>query len=140
MKGDYPEAANDTAFTKKAALIQERLTFFKEVPSALSFFYKRPEVSMELLANKKQKVTEDMVPEILALLTETLEAIDEKKWNEENLKETLFALAKEKDLKNGQILWPLRATLTGLPYSPGAFEVAEVLGKEEVIARLKAAS
>ncbi len=41
-----------------------------------------------------------------------------------------------KNLKLGQLLWPLRALLTGREYSPGAVEVAEVLGKEETMRRL----
>ena len=53
------------------------------------------------------------------------------------MKEALFALAEEKELKKGQILWPLRAILTGQEYSPGAFEVAAILGKEETLKRLQ---
>jgi len=39
--------------------------------------------------------------------------------------------------KKGQILWPMRAALTGREYSPGAYEVAAMLGKEKTITRLK---
>jgi glutamyl/glutaminyl-tRNA synthetase len=39
---------------------------------------------------------------------------------------------------NMQVLWPIRAALTGVPASPGAFEMLQVLGKEESIARLQA--
>ena len=134
----YEAAASDNDFESKAALIQDRLTFFSESPEMLSFFYKEPTVSKELLVNEKQKVTEENLSSILGLLTETLSAINESDWNEEHLKNTLFALAEEKDYKKGQILWPLRAALTGLPYSPGAFEVAAALGKEETLRRLQA--
>ena len=133
----YAAASGDADFAQKAALIQERITFFHEAPEMLSFFYEEPKVDKELIANKKQKVTPEMVPEVTVLLIETLG--DAQKWNAEALKETLFALAEEKGYKNGQLLWPLRAILTGLPYSPGAFEVAEVLGKEETIKRLESA-
>jgi glutamyl-tRNA synthetase len=47
---------------------------------------------------------------------------------------------KERNLKLGQLLWPLRAALTGRQYSPGAVEVAAVLGKETTVRRLKAAT
>lgn len=135
----YPDAESDPDFEKRAVLIQERLTFFSEAPEMLSYFYKEPTVESDLLANKKQKVTEEMLPEILSLLSETLEGIPEDKWNEEHLKDVLFAVAEEKDLKRGQILWPLRAALTGLPFSPGAFEVAAALGKEKTLNRLSSA-
>jgi glutamyl-tRNA synthetase len=45
----------------------------------------------------------------------------------------------QKNVKLGQLLWPLRALLTGREYSPGAVEVAEVLGKEETLKRLTSA-
>jgi glutamyl-tRNA synthetase len=38
----------------------------------------------------------------------------------------------------GKIAQPLRAALTGSNASPGIFEVMEVLGKEETIARIRA--
>ena len=90
---------------------------------------------MELIASKKQKIDEKMAKEVIALLIDRLEPVTD--WTEQYLKEYLFALADEKELKKGQLLWPLRAILTGLPFSPGAFEVAAALGKEKTMQRLK---
>lgn len=135
----YPAAKDDADFESKAALIQERITFFNEAPEMLSYYYSEPKFDMEIIANAKQKVTTEMVPEIVNILMQTLLTVEVCDWNEERLKELLFATAAEKELKNGQLLWPLRAILTGLPYSPGAFEVAAVLGKETTLKRLKAA-
>jgi len=140
VENKFPAAKDDPDFIKKAALIQERVTFFSEAPEMLSYYYEEPTVTKDLLANEKQKVTEDMLPEVLELLTKTLEGISEEKWSEDNLKDVLFSLAEEKGYKKGQILWPLRAALTGLPYSPGAFEVAAALGKEKTMERLAVAS
>ena len=39
----------------------------------------------------------------------------------------------------GEVLWPLRVALSGQEASPGPFEIAEVLGKEEVIKRVRIA-
>ena len=133
----HPAAADDKDFVAKAGLIHERITFFHEAPEMLSYYYSEPKVDMELICSKKQKVTQDLVKEIVPLLTETLESIDESKWNVDHLKEILFAFAEKKGYKNGQVLWPLRAILTGLPYSPGAFEVATALGKETTLKRLQ---
>ena len=45
--------------------------------------------------------------------------------------------SKEKGLKNGQILWPVRTALSGKPSSPGgATELAVILGKEETLRRI----
>jgi glutamyl-tRNA synthetase len=131
----YPEAAGDPQFAERASLIQDRITFFPEAPEMLSYYYNEPKADMELIASKKQKLDESLAKEVIALLIEKLEPFED--WTEDALKEFLFALADEKELKKGQLLWPLRAILTGLPFSPGAFEVAAALGKEKTIQRLK---
>jgi len=41
-----------------------------------------------------------------------------------------------KDLKLGKVAMPLRAAITGTTNSPSIFHVAEILGKEETLARL----
>ncbi len=135
----FPEAAADKEFTKKAALIQQRITFFKEAPDMMGYFYRDPTVSVKLLASAKQKVTKEQLPMILETLIRSLDAIPEKSWNEEGIKESVQAMMGEANLKLGQLLWPLRAALTGREYSPGAFEVAAMLGKEAVLKRLKGA-
>ena len=130
----HPAAANDERFTQRAALIQDRIMFDKEAPEMLGYYYEEPTVSMEMIAEKKQKLTPEMVPDIINLLIETLEPVEN--WTDENLKEILFAVCDEKELKKGQLLWPLRVILTGLPFSPGAFEVAAALGKETTMKRI----
>lgn len=134
------EAGTDPLFSQKAKLIQERITFFTEAPGMLSYFYEEPNVTLDLLANEKQGVSKNDLPKLLNLLQETLEEISEAQWTEKSLQQTLFELVEKHNLKRGQLLWPLRAALTGLPYSPGAFEVAALLGKEKTIKRLRAAS
>ncbi len=134
-----PEAAADTAFEQKAALIQERVTFFPEAVDMMSFFYRAPEaVSMELLANPKQKLTPEIVAKVLPEITKTLEAIAEADWKQERIEADLRALVSKDGFSLGQVLWPVRAALTGKPFSPGAFEVAAELGRAETLKRLHA--
>jgi glutamyl/glutaminyl-tRNA synthetase len=37
----------------------------------------------------------------------------------------------------GKLLWPLRVALSGRDKSPGPFEIAEILKKEETLKRIK---
>ena len=39
----------------------------------------------------------------------------------------------------GEVLWPLRVSLSGRKASPGPFEIAEILGKAETLLRLQKA-
>ena len=80
------------------------------------------------------KVTEEIAKKTLTELIKLLEKTDD--FSLDNLKEKIIALVEKLELKNGQVLWPMRACLTGEKYSPGAFEVASVLGKEETVRRL----
>ena len=132
-----PAAAKDKEFAKKASLIQERITFFHEAPEMLKFFYEEPHVSVELLANEKQKITKEQLPEIFTALEKILTEVSEKEWTVDGLKTAVQANLGS--FKQGQLLWPLRAALTGLSYSPGAFEVAEALEKEKTMQRLATA-
>ena len=41
-------------------------------------------------------------------------------------------------MQDGQALWPLRTAVSGKQMTPaGAFEIMEVIGKEESISRIK---
>ena len=74
----------------------------------------------------------------LAYAAEALEK--QADWSNEALFETLKALAAEKGLKNGQILYPVRIALSGKETTPGgATELAVVLGKEETLNRIRTA-
>ena len=58
--------------------------------------------------------------------------------------DALFATLKDyigkKGVKNGYVLWPVRTAVSGKQTTPaGATEIMEVIGKEETIARIKAA-
>ena len=68
---------------------------------------------------------------------EALEALND--WSsEEKLHDVLLALPAQMEMKNGQILWPVRCAITGKQFTPGgAIEIAYILGKEETLARIQ---
>lgn len=134
-----PAVLADAEFGKKSALIRERITFFTEAPDMLGFFYERPTPDTGLMANPKQKVELPDLPRYLGLLESILDLIPEDGWNDQRILADVKATVERDGLKLGQLLWPLRAVLTGRAYSPGAVEVAAVLGKAETMERVRAA-
>lgn len=58
-------------------------------------------------------------------------------WTAEKMEEVSKKWAKENDVKLKLLAMPLRWALTGMKVSPGIFEIAEFLGKEEVRKRLE---
>lgn len=133
----FTEAMSDKRLAEKAKLIQERITFFNEAPEMMSFFYQEPMVTVELLASEKQKVKKEDLPKIFELLIATLSSITGDRWNRDSIVESLEAAIAPSGFKKGQVLWPMRAALTGREYSPGAYEVAGILGKKVTIKHLR---
>ena len=71
----------------------------------------------------------------LEALAETLGAI--VPWDESAIEQAVRGLAQQRDVKLGAIAQPLRASLTGSTVSPGIFEVAAILGRDETLDRLR---
>ena len=61
---------------------------------------------------------------------------DLAEWRTSALEDAARELAAKSSLKLGELAQPLRAALTGSNASPGIFEVAEVLGREETLGRI----
>ena len=58
-------------------------------------------------------------------------------FTEEAVKEVLMNLAAANEMKNGQIMWPVRIAISGLASTPGgATEIAYLIGKEECLRRM----
>lgn len=48
-----------------------------------------------------------------------------------------MALPAQLEMKNGQVLWPVRTAVSGKQFTPGgAIEIAHILGKEETLKRI----
>jgi len=70
------------------------------------------------------------------LLGELAADLDGGEWQAGAIEQRLRDFAGVKNIKLGAVAQPLRAALTGSLASPGIFEVMEVLGRDESLARL----
>ncbi len=109
----------------------------KETLSNLQFYFEISDYSKELLTHEKMGVDFNRASESLKSAEETLKNISS--WRLNKITESLLKRIQELEIKNGQMLWPLRAALSGQEFSPGAFELAWALGKEETIKRIEEA-
>jgi glutamyl-tRNA synthetase len=57
-------------------------------------------------------------------------------WSENTLEAALRGIADERGLAAGKVFQPLRVALTGVPVSPGIFDVLLVLGRETSLRRI----
>jgi len=119
------------------ALYQERLKKLSEITEFANFFFKDTlEYEKELLLWKDSN--NDQTKENLEKVHTLLSRVGESEWAKEKLEQTIMPEA-EKLSNRGYMLWPLRAALSGKKASPGPFEIAEVLGKEKTLQRIKEA-
>lgn len=121
---------------KISELLQTRVELLNEIPDFIDFFEALPEYEIDLYTHKKMKTNPENSLVTLEKALPVLESLED--WTFDSLHDTIFALIKEMEVKNGIVLWPLRTALSGKSFSPGgAFELAEILGKEESLRRIR---
>lgn len=120
------------------SLEQERMKKLSEIRESAQFmFAEQLEYEKELLAWKK--MTAEEAQKNLEIIYTELEKTSEENFKKEILLDIIEKIKKETGLGTGELLWPMRISLSGLKNSPGPFEIAEVLGKEETLKRIKKA-
>ena len=122
---------NEEYLKKVLAIEQDRLNKLSEVGENNKFFFKDVEAEKELLRWKD--MSDEDLKRSLEKSKNILKNIADENWTRENLEKVLLEEAGE---KKGDLLWPLRAALTGEQKSPSPFDVAWVLGKDESLRRI----
>ena len=122
---------------KVVAIYQERLKKLSEIIELTDFFFKdKLKYDKELL--KWKDMADQEIKDVLDRLVDVLSKIKDKDWRNKILTEKINSLVDEMG-DRGKVLWPLRVALTGKRASAGPFEIAEILGKEKTLKRLKEA-
>ena len=119
-----------------AGLLQARCEKLTEIPEKVDFFDQLPEYDKELFTNKKSKTNDEVSLAMLEKTLPVLEGLD--KWEQEPIHDALIGLAEKLEVKNATLMWPLRIAIAGKAVTPGgAVELCHILGREEVIRRMK---
>lgn len=154
LNGEYLKAMSDEEFVTRATpflsddlkkfdvnklcrLVKSRVEILSEVNDKLSLFttFTAPETA--LYENNKQKSSVELAKKVIPLLIEKIPTITN--FVNDEIFATLSGLATELELKSKTLFYIMRIAITGLEVTPGgATEIAEILGKNECIARLNA--
>lgn len=119
-----------------STVLQPRVETLADITNEIDFIKAMPSYTTELYQNKKMKTDEAIAKHAISLALEALKGVND--WTNETLFETLKQIAADKELKNGQILYPVRVALSGKETTPGgATELAVILGKTETLKRLE---
>lgn len=127
-----PENVN---LDKLLSVDQERISTVAEVGDQMKFAFDDIDYKADDLIWKKSD-KETTIKNLELLIAELTKKDD---WEAEKLEKHIIKFIADSGLKNGDVLWPMRFALTGEQKSPSPFEVAEILGKEESLKRLKEA-
>jgi glutamyl-tRNA synthetase len=114
--------------------LKQRAKTLRDLAESAAFYVQRPTT----LSPKAEKQLTGDARARLATLAERLENLSH--WNHDLLESETRDVAEGLGLGLGKVAQPLRAALTGSTVSPGLFEVMEVLGRQETLARLRAAA
>ncbi|WP_022760017.1 glutamate--tRNA ligase [Butyrivibrio sp. AD3002] len=154
MNGEYLKAMDDDKFYelaepymkevikkdldlhKIAAMIKTRIEIWPDIAEMIDFFEEMPDYDVSIYKHKKMKTDEASSLSVLKDLLPILEAQED--YSNDALYARLQEYIKEKEYKNGYVLWPIRIAVSGKAMTPcGATEAMEVIGKDETLKRLK---
>ena len=119
-----------------AMLVKTRIETLCDIPDMIDFFEELPDYDIEMYTHKKMKTNSENSLTALEELLPRLEALD--KFDIDSLSELTAAYVAEKEIKNGQALWPLRTAVSGKQTTPGgAYEIMTIIGKDESLERIR---
>jgi glutamyl-tRNA synthetase len=115
--------------------LKQRAKTLVELSENALFYVERP--AYPLKVEKAAKLLGGDGAAIVHGVAEKFAELEE--WNAETTEMVVREYAQAREIGLGKVAQPLRAALTGSNVSPGVFEVMEVLGRDESLARLRAA-
>ena len=124
------------ALDKILTLLKTRIEIFPDIAEKIDFLNQMPEYDVAMYTHKKMK-TDSAIS--LNVLEETLPILEaQEDYSVDALHDRIMQYIEEKGVKNGVVLWPLRTAVSGKQSTPGgAFEIMDILGKEESLRRIR---
>ena len=125
---------DNPALEKVISLVKDRCTLLTDFYDQSYFFYKSPEKwDVDAVKPKWNEAKQLFFTELIRnyeLNNDWTAAVLEKNFKE---------ISAVNQIKPGEVLLPFRIMLVGGKFGPGVFDIAEIIGKEETIGRIKKA-
>lgn len=134
----YDVVDNNLDYKLIANSIHDRINILSEIKDMISFLNKTEDYDVDLYNNKKAKTNPELAKELLPKILESLESLDT--FNNDEIFNCLASKAQELEIKNITLMYPLQVALSSRSVAPGgATAIAEILGKDETLNRIKEA-
>jgi len=135
QKAGLDTSSRDSAWlTRMAAICQEKLTTLNDIVKQTDFFFVEPTHYEEKAVQKQWKD-----PESIARLEAIEQTLREAATWTTGALHTDFEKLGEAQGGMGKVVHPLRLALTGKSVGPGLFELAELMGRDECLRRVRRA-
>ena len=122
----------DSFVVKIVSMIKERANFVKDFWDESSFFFVAPvEFDEKAVAKNWKENTQDLLSEAKNILSQS------NPFSAEIIHENFKIFIDKQGIGFGQMMVPLRIALVGSSKGPDLVQIIEMLGKEEVIKRIK---
>ena len=117
---------------KVIALVKERCHLLTDFAQQGAFFFKAPEkYDVDAVKPKWNEAKQVFFAELIRNFELN------SNWNAHDLETGFKEMAAAHQIKPGELLLPLRIMLVGGKFGPHVFDIAEILGKEETVVRIK---
>lgn len=123
---------DDRWLARVAETLRDRAQTLLDLSEQAAFYFSK---GVEIEAAAAAKVLRAESAPILQLLVQELEGLTG--WDQEALQAAFAAVVAKSGLKLGAVAQPARVSLVGRTASPGIYDVLEILGREESLARLR---
>jgi glutamyl-tRNA synthetase len=120
-----------------APLVQEKIERLGQFPAFAGFLFEREGIGRRLVPSRIGCDRAELDVDVLVAAADTLAEVEP--FTAEEIEEALRGLAERLGQKPRQAFQPIRIAVTGSRVSPGLFESIELLGRDETLARIKAA-
>lgn len=126
----------DVDLIKIADLMKTRIETFLDIAEKIDFFNELPEYDVAMYTHKKMKTNSENSLQVLKDVLPRFEKLDD--YSCASIEALLKEYIAEREIKNGMVLWPVRTAVSGKQMTPGgAYEIMEILGKEESLRRIR---
>lgn len=125
---------NDIMLRKVIGLVKDRCTLLTDFYDQTHFLFKTPETwDTDAVKPKWNEAKQLFFAEVIRNFELTPD------WKASVLENNFKEIAAVNEIKPGEVLLALRIMLVGGKFGPGVFDIAEIIGKEETILRIKKA-
>jgi glutamyl-tRNA synthetase len=123
---------DNSVLKKVIGLVKDRCSLLADFYDQSYFFFKSPEKwDVDAVKPKWTEAKQLFFAEIIR----NYELNND--WKAITLESSFKEIAAANQIKPGEVLLPLRIMLVGGKFGPGVFEIAEIIGKEDTISRIK---